>query len=314
MKKIYCFLNLLALAFTFNCYSIFEKAKVASSKEFAVKLFTCAGFDSDNVEFVRRGSPETGAGYYDTLIIIDGKKYRIICGGPGEYGNPHFHDIAELFTVIKGGCDFWTTLDNGKTWNYSLVTAGQSIEVPANVIHCLISNDKEGICMKVPDDSIRKTTFVKELAIPEKEEINAENFKKTYLEKSESLQMATDNYLNFITKIAEGANFPQMEVASKILSPNCKKILNGELFKQNREDFVNDLLDVYKKQGGWKVELKETILSPLSKTVVLRMFFTLKNSDIYTAIIILHFDSNFLITEINEVLNQVKGSYDFKDK
>lgn len=143
---------------------------------------------------------------------------------------------------------------------------------------------------------------------------SAENFKTICLqENSEALQKATDRYLNFINKISKGEAFPQMEAAAELLSPNCKKILNGQLFTQNREDFVTDLLSVYESQGAWKVYPMDTIIAPSSNAVVLRIFIEMENSGTYTAIVILRYDSSYLITEINEVLNQVKGSYDFED-
>lgn len=146
------------------------------------------------------------------------------------------------------------------------------------------------------------------------EDKNMENFKTTYLQESpETLQKATDRYLNFINLISKGEIFPQMEAAAEIISPNCKKILNGQLFTQNREDFVNDLISIYENQGAWKVYPVDTIIAPLTNTVVLRLFIEMENFGAYTTIVILRYDSSYLITEINEVLNQVKGSYDFKD-
>lgn len=132
-------------------------------------------------------------------------------------------------------------------------------------------------------------------------------------EDSAALQKATDRYLNFINQISKGEAFPQMDVAAEIISPNCKKILNGQLFTQNREDFVNDLLSVFENQGGWQVYPADTIINSLSKTVVLRLFIEMDNLGTYTAIVILRFDSSYLITEINEVLNLVKGTYGFKE-
>jgi hypothetical protein len=140
------------------------------------------------------------------------------------------------------------------------------------------------------------------------------DFKKISLEEnSDALRKATDNYLNFINQISQGEVFPQMETAAEIISPSCKKILNGQLFTQNREDFVSDLLSLYENQGAWKVFPADIIIDSSSNTVVLRIFIEMENFGAYTAIVILRYDSNLLITEINEVLNQVKGSYDFKD-
>lgn len=146
------------------------------------------------------------------------------------------------------------------------------------------------------------------------EKKSAENFKTSYLqENAEALQKATDRYLHFINQISQGEVFLQMETAAEIIAPACKKILNGQLFTQNREDFVRDLLSVYENQGTWKIYPADIIVDPLGNTVVLRILIEMENFGAYTAMVILRYDSHCLITEINEVLSQVKGSYDFKD-
>lgn len=146
------------------------------------------------------------------------------------------------------------------------------------------------------------------------EEMNSEDFKRFYSEKSAALQNATDKYLDFIKSISQGEIFSQMDSASSILAPNCKKILNGMPFKHTREEFINDLFSVYEKQGPWKVHVIETFLDPLNSSVILRIFIEMKDADVYTAMVILRYDSNNLIVEINEVLSPVKGSYDFKNE
>lgn len=130
-------------------------------------------------------------------------------------------------------------------------------------------------------------------------------------ENSEVLKTATERYLNFINKLGRGESFPQLELAAESLSPDCKKILNGQIFTRNREEFVWDLLSVYESQGAWQVCPKDIIIDSSGNRVVLRLFIEMEKWGTYTAIVILRYDSNYLITEINEVLNQVKGSYDF---
>ena len=129
---------------------------------------------------------------------------------------------------------------------------------------------------------------------------------------SEALRKAADKYLNCINQISQGIDFSQTEIA-EIVSSDCKKVLNGQLFTRSRETFLMDLRSVYENQGSWEVYPEDIIVAPAANTVVLRLFIEMEKLDTYTAIVILRFDSDCLITEINEVLNQVKGFYDFKD-
>lgn len=129
---------------------------------------------------------------------------------------------------------------------------------------------------------------------------------------SEALRNAADKYLNCINQISKGIDFSQTKI-TEVVSSDCKKVLNGQLFTQSREAFLMDLRSVYENQGSWEVYPADIIVAPATNTVVLRLFIEMEKLGTYTAIVILRFDSDCLITEINEVLNQVKGSYDFKD-
>ena len=128
---------------------------------------------------------------------------------------------------------------------------------------------------------------------------------------SEVLLKTTHRYLDFIGQISRGEVFPQMEEAATLLSTDCKKVLNGQLYTETSEDFVKDLLTVYENQGSWKVSPTDIIIASSTDAVVLRLFIEMENRSVYTAIVILRYNSCGLITEINEVLNQVNGSYGF---
>ncbi len=127
----------------------------------------------------------------------------------------------------------------------------------------------------------------------------------------EALRKASDKYLNCINQISHGMDIHKIH-AQDIISPNCKKILNGQLYTQTREEFLMDLRTAYKNQGAWELYPEDIIIAPSYHAVVLRLFIDMETSASYTAIVILRFDSNYLVTEINEVLSPVNGAYDFK--
>lgn len=129
---------------------------------------------------------------------------------------------------------------------------------------------------------------------------------------SEALRKATDKYLNFINQISKGIDFSQTQ-ATEIIASQCNKILNGQILTQNREDFLMDLRSFYENHGGWEVFPADVIIAPASNTVILRLFIETEKLGLYTAIVILRYDSALSITEINEVLSEVK-TCDFKAK
>lgn len=128
-------------------------------------------------------------------------------------------------------------------------------------------------------------------------------------EESEVLRSATYRYLEFINLISQGSDLS--EEAIEILSPDCLKILNGMLFTENREDFLLDLRSLYENVGAWKISPADIITDSSSNSSVLRLFIESEMLGTYTAIVILRYNSDFLITEINEVLAPVICSYDF---
>lgn len=139
----------------------------------------------------------------------------------------------------------------------------------------------------------------------------AEEGQKFHAEE-ETLQTAAENFLDFMNQISQGVVFSVSEAAAEIFSPDCKKILNGQLFKENREDFIEDLLSVYEKQGSWKIYPADLIVASSNNTVVLRLLIEMEKWGTYTAMVILRYNTDYLVTEINEVLSQVKGAYDFE--
>lgn len=134
------------------------------------------------------------------------------------------------------------------------------------------------------------------------------------VDRGDALLLASERYINFINRISHGEVFPQIEEAATIFATDCKKIFNAHLHTENRNDFVTDLLAVYATYGSWTLIPAEVIRAPESNTVVLRIFIESALIGTNTAIVILRYDSNYLITEINEVFSPVKGSYNFEEK
>lgn len=137
-------------------------------------------------------------------------------------------------------------------------------------------------------------------------------FTDTVQNHSETLLRASYRYVDFINRIGKGDIFAQTDAAALVIAPECKKIFNAHLFARNREDFIADLLSVYENHGCWKIIPIEVIRAPLDNIVILRLIIEAENLGTNTAIVILRYDVNYLITEINEVFSPVKGSYDFE--
>jgi hypothetical protein len=119
-------------------------------------------------------------------------------------------------------------------------------------------------------------------------------------------------YINFINRIGSGEDVVG-DKAPILFENELKKNFNGHLVAENRDVFVADLLSVYTNYGSWKLVPLELIAVPEHNTVILRINIEAQNFGRNTAIVILHFDSNYLIKEIIEVFSPIQDSYQFRD-
>lgn len=144
--------------------SAVDLASVSSSKTDAVLTLQCAGYDVNDVQ--RKGNQSNGAGFWDAFIKVDGVDSRVIYYGPFEYVKPHFHDIKEIFHITYGSCLVGLFDQATNEWICKQFVKGDTIEIDANIIHCLVAQEM-GLCMHVSmDDSTRSVVFVPELEIP----------------------------------------------------------------------------------------------------------------------------------------------------
>jgi hypothetical protein len=123
----------------------FEDARLALQK---------AGYNIGDQVLTRKLHPMTGQGFWDKTI----DEFRMVCYGPGEYIQPHYHDIEEKFDITTGGCHVWTSQDEGATWLYSYCGPGAFV-VSGGAWHALVAGNN-GLCMHVYRDSIRTSNWL----------------------------------------------------------------------------------------------------------------------------------------------------------
>ncbi len=120
-----------------------------------------------------------------------------------------------------------------------------------------------------------------------------------------ALQSATSRYVAFINHL--GGEVFDAKSASLICSPDLKKIFNGKLSANSRDEFISQLLELKHRQGNWAIHPADILILPESRTVVLRLIIAIEKAGVFTAIVILRYTPDLLIAEINEVFNQFEG-------
>lgn len=124
-------------------------------------------------------------------------------------------------------------------------------------------------------------------------------------EEWDALQAATTRYIAFINHL--GGQDPDSGSAALICAPDCKKIVNGKLSANSRDAFISELLELKQNQGHWAVQPSEILFLPESRIAVIRLLIAIERAGALTAFVILRYNSEFLVAEINEVFNQYEG-------
>lgn len=120
-------------------------------------------------------------------------------------------------------------------------------------------------------------------------------------------------YVATINKLSHGEEQDYYAIAGQLLSPDCKKIFNGACVASSSDQFVADLLEVYKNHGSWTITPVDIIPSLETNTVVMRLMVDIQTLGKYTELLILRLDNNNLISEINIVFSPLQESgYSFE--
>lgn len=115
----------------------------ASTAEEASCLFALAGYVGlEHTPLQRKLEPGSAHGFWEAQ---QGER-RLICYGPGEYVELHWHDCDERFVITWGACTVFCTVDGGQNWLQTQCDARTGLTVPAGVWHCLQAG-RQGLCM-----------------------------------------------------------------------------------------------------------------------------------------------------------------------
>jgi len=126
------------------------------------------------------------------------------------------------------------------------------------------------------------------------------------LSEKEALIKATNHYIETLNQIGASQTDYQSKDIEPLCSVNCKKIRNGKVLFEGK-DFFAAQLDAGKEWlGTWKIDVKEILISTGSRAAVIRYELATEKEDHLVIIAILRFDSNYLISEINEVHNKLE--------
>lgn len=124
---------------------------------------------------------------------------------------------------------------------------------------------------------------------------------------TEALHDAAARYVAFINRVGDPHYTSFEDEVTALCAAKCKIVLNGITLFEDRELLIPHLTNAREELGSWTVEPLDLVVSTESRAVVVRYLLPTRNEGNVIAIMILRYDPDNLIAEINEVYNQFEG-------
>lgn len=126
------------------------------------------------------------------------------------------------------------------------------------------------------------------------------------LSEKEVIAKAAHQYLTILNKIgAAKSKCPAEEILS-LCAKGCRKIRNGKLLFEGREFFAAQLNAGKGWLGIWSIDADEVLIAKDERSAIIRYELSTEKEGDLIIIAILYFDSNYMISEINEVHNRLE--------
>lgn len=130
--------------------------------------------------------------------------------------------------------------------------------------------------------------------------------RKAILIKDGGLATGVNHYIAILSKIGDPRSNCGSEAIIPLCTNNCKKVRNGKLLFEGRELFAAQLNSGKEWLGAWSIDVQEILISETSRTATIRYNLATEKEGSLTVFVVLYFDKNNLIHEINEVHNKLE--------
>ena len=155
------------------------------------------------------------------------------------------------------------------------------------------------LCQEYP------SSIIENQWVNDKFSVSIEENNMPLLEK-EALIKAANDYIETLNQIGASQTDWQSKDIEPLCSINCKKIRNGKVLFEGKDLFTAQLDAGKEWLGTWVIDVQEVLISTDDRSAVIRYELATEKKDHLVIIAILHFDSNYLINEINEVHNKLE--------
>jgi len=175
-----------------------------------------------------------------------------------------------------------------------------SLKANAKIIASLIA-----LCTQYSVQAFPDTCKISEFLEDHKIEISDQGDMLIESEKNALIE-AANRYVAFLNHLGFAEEHPCPQEIFSLCTKNCKKIRNGRLLFERREHFADQLITAKEWIGAWSIDVLDLIVSVESRTAVIRYVLSTQKEGNLIVFVILCYDSNYMIYEINEVHNKIE--------
>ncbi len=142
--------------------------------------------------------------------------------------------------------------------------------------------------------------------ISSEKEIKLDVMIQWQISEKEALRKAANRYIEILNHIGAPQSGCRTEEITSSCARNCKKVRNGEILFEERDQFPLQLEAGKSWLGSWSIDVKGLLIAADDRAAAIRYELSTEKEGNLIVFVLLYFDSNYLITEINEVHNKLE--------
>lgn len=120
------------------------------------------------------------------------------------------------------------------------------------------------------------------------------------------IRQAANRYIQILNQIGAPGSDCRTDEITSLCARNCKKVRNGKILFEGREQFPSQLDAGKLWLGAWSIDVQELLIAADDRAATIRYRLSTEREGDLVVIAILYFDLKYKICEINEVHNQLE--------
>lgn len=125
-------------------------------------------------------------------------------------------------------------------------------------------------------------------------------------EKCGVFMSSANRYVDFLSKYGSSNSDSCIDDIKYLFAPNFKKTINGQVFFETQESYLEKIAAVRQWTGAWNIKVLDIVESDKNRNSAICYLCIVKEGT-YITVAILHYDINNLITEISTIYHKYEN-------